>query len=118
MTTHTVPDHLSAIRDVAKAYGYTAIYDSGPGFNGKLVIFGDDEMAHDYLHGPGVLGKAIDVRINTRGEVERATLRIDGAIMTENTVLPDHGTPGERLIWAATIFIENPARVLERNTGA
>lgn len=112
------PDHLGAIRDIAKAYGYGGIYDSGGCGDGRLVIFGDDEAAREYLHGAGVLGKAIDVRVNTRGEIERATLRIDGEIITESTVLPDHGTAGERLVWAATIFIEHPARVDERNTGA
>lgn len=113
-TTRTAPDHLDAIRDVAKAYGYTAIYDSGP-CDGKLVIFGDDEMAHDHLHGSGVLGKAIHVRVNMHGEVEHATLHIDNAPMAEYTVRTEHGSAGERLIWTATIFIENPARIENRD---
>ncbi|MEB3023464.1 MULTISPECIES: hypothetical protein [Mycolicibacter] len=103
------PDHLDAISDVAKASGYGAVYDSGPGHEGKLVIFGDAEFAEDYLHGKGILGKAIYVRCNRRGEIARAELRIDNAPV--GAVLPERGNAGERLVWTAALFIDNPAVV-------
>lgn len=112
-TTRIAPDHLDAIRDVAKAYGYTAIYDSGP-CDGRLVIFGDDEFAAEYLHGIAYLGKEVRVHFTGWGTVQRAELRIDNALIQDDTVLPDHGSAGERLVWTAKIFIENPARTETR----
>lgn len=105
-TTNTAATHLDALRDVAKAYGYTEIYDSGP-CDGKLVIFGDAEYADDYLNGPGVLGMWIEVTFNHHGEVVYARLMVDNARIGQ--VARDRGTAGERLVWTAQLFIENPA---------
>ncbi|AQA07021.1 hypothetical protein BVC93_31505 (plasmid) [Mycobacterium sp. MS1601] len=98
---------LDAVRAFAEYYGYTQIHDSGPCLDGKLAIFGDAEYAHDYLHGRGVRGKRIDVNFDRRGEVDYAHLTVDNTRIEE--VARGQGSSGERLVWTAKLFIENPA---------
>lgn len=99
-------DHLDAVRPLAEYYGYTEIYDSGP-CDGKLVVFADAEYANDYLHGRGLLGTRIEVTFNRNGELDHARLIFDNACIDQ--VARGQGTSGERLVWTAKLFIENPA---------
>lgn len=100
-------DHLDAVRPFAEYYGYTEIYDSGP-CEGKLVVFADAEYAQDYLNGRGVLGTRIEVNVNRNGELHCARLIVDNACIDQ--VARGQGTAGERLVWTAKLFIENPAK--------
>lgn len=101
---------LDAVQQLANVSGLKQIHDSGPSYDGKLVVFADDAQAREYLHGAGSkdVGVLVEVTFNHRGEVAKLHARVDGEPRCDIT--GDRGNGGERLLWALELFYELGAR--------
>jgi hypothetical protein len=96
---------LDAVQQLASVSGLKPIHDSGPSYDGKLVVFADDAQAREYLHGAGSkdVGVLVEVTFNQRGEVAKVRARVDGE---RRDITGDRGNAGERLLWTLELFYE------------
>lgn len=98
---------LDAIRSIAGPNGLELVHDSGPCLDGRHLVYGDPEFAEDYLNGPGTAGTVIRVWFNRRGEVDRASKRVDDEPAAD--VTGTRGDAGSRLLWTLQMFVaEDP----------
>ncbi|MFZ0714688.1 hypothetical protein [Mycobacterium sp.] len=87
--------------DVAGAAGLRPIYDSGPCFDGKLVIFADEQYADDYLHRKASAGTRVEVTFGHDGTVARASKFDDDECTAHVSGVVGSG---ERLLWTLQMF--------------
>jgi hypothetical protein len=97
---------LDAVQQLANVSGLKQIHDSGPSYDGKLVVFADEAQAREYLHGAGSkdVGVLVEVTFNHRGEVGKVRARVDCEPRCDIT--GDRGNGGERLLWTLELFYE------------
>lgn len=104
---------LDAVCQLANVSGLIQIHDSGPVDVGRVVVFGDQAQAREYLLGARLgagskdVGVLVEVTFNRLGEVAKVRARVDGE---PRDISGDRGNGGERLLWTLELFYELGAR--------
>ncbi|WP_336794128.1 hypothetical protein [Gordonia malaquae] len=79
-------DAFDQIMTAAAASDLQQTYDSGPGYSGRLIAFGDPTHAQDWLNGSGRAGTRIQVSFTATGAVESAERAVND--QTESRTTP------------------------------